>query len=151
MDRPYLLALLSELSAANGQAHEALALVAEALAQVRGSRTYFYEAELYRLRGVLVLQAGGRAAEDEAEANFRQAIDIAKRQNAKALELRAAVSLCRLLHTRGMPEDGLGALTPVYRWFNEGSTTADVIEAKELMTREAGKISPLSGGSGARR
>ena len=108
MDRPYLLALLSEICAANGQVPEALALVAEALGQVRGSRTYFYEAELYRLRGVLVLQAGGRAAEDEAEANFRQALGIAKRQKARALELRAAVSLCRLLHTRGMPQDGLG-------------------------------------------
>ena len=136
MDRPYLLALLSEVYAANGQVPEASAVVAEALAQVRGSRTYFYEAELYRLRGALVLQASGRAAEDEAEANLRQAIGIAKRQNAKSLELRAAVSLCRLLHTRGMPEDGLRGLTSVYRWFNEGSTTADLIEAKELVTRE---------------
>ena len=133
MDRPYLLALLSEICAANGQVPEALALVAEALGQVRGSRTYFYEAELYRLRGVLVLQAGGRAAEDEAEANFRQALGIAKQQKARALELRAAVSLCRLLHTRGMPQDGLRALTPVYRWFKEGSATADLAEARELV------------------
>ncbi len=136
MDRPYLLALLSEICAANGQVPEALALVAEALGQVRGSRTYFYEAELYRLRGVLVLQAGGRAAEDEAEANFRQALGIAKRQKARALELRAAVSLCRLLHTRGMPQDGLRALAPVYRWFKEGSATADLTEARELVARE---------------
>ena len=133
MDRPYLLAVLSEICAAQGQSPEALALVAEALAQVRGSRTYFYEAELYRLRGVLVLRAGGRAAEDEAEANFRQALGIAQRQNAKALELRAAVSLCRLLHTRGMPEDGLVSLTSVYRWFHEGSATADLMEAKGLV------------------
>ena len=133
MDRPYLLALQSELCAANGQVPEALALVAEALGQVRGSRTYFYEAELYRLRGVLVLQAGGRAAEDEAEANFRQALEIAKGQKARALELRAAVSLCRLLHTRGMPRDGLRALAPIYRWFKEGSATADLTEARELI------------------
>ena len=86
-----------------------------------------------------------------AMANFRQALGIAQRQNAKALELRAAVSLCRLLHTRGMPEDGLLALTSVYRWFNEGSATADLMEAKELVTRERAKISPLSGGSGGRR
>jgi tetratricopeptide (TPR) repeat protein len=136
MDRPYLLALLSEICAANGQVPQALALVAEALGQVRGSRTYFYEAELYRLRGVLVLQAGGRAAEDEGEANFRQALGIAKRQKARALELRAAVSLCRLLHTRGMPQDGLRALAPVYRWFKEGSATADLTEARELVARE---------------
>ena len=133
MDRPYLLALRSEICAAIGQVPEALALVAEALAQVRGSRTYFYEAELHRLRGVLVLQAGGRAAEDEAEASFRQALGIAKRQKARALELRAAVSLCRLLHSRGMPQDGLRVLAPIYRWFKEGSATADLTEARELI------------------
>jgi DNA-binding winged helix-turn-helix (wHTH) protein/predicted ATPase len=136
MDRPYLLALLSEINAANGQVPEALALVAEALGQVRGSRTYFYEAELYRLRGVLVLRAGGRAAEDEAEANIRQALGIAKGQKARALELRAAVSLCRLLQTRGMPQDGLRALGLVYRWFKEGSATADLTEARELLARK---------------
>jgi DNA-binding winged helix-turn-helix (wHTH) protein/predicted ATPase len=136
MDRPYLLALLSEISAAKGQFPEALTLVAEALNQVRGSRTYFYEAELYRLRGTLVLQIGGRAGEDEAEANFRQALAIAKRQKARALELRAAVSLCRLLHTRGMPQDGLRILASVYSWFTEGSATADLTEARELLSRE---------------
>ena len=135
MDRPYLLALLSEITAANGRPSEALAQVTEALGLVRrASRTYFYEAELYRLRGVLLLQTGGRAAEDEAEANFRQALEIARKQKARALELRAAVSLCRLLHTRGMPQDGLKALAPVYRWFKEGTGTADLAEARELVT-----------------
>ena len=129
MDRPYLLALLSEIKAATGHVPEALALAGEALVQVRESRTYFYEAELYRLRGVLVLQAGGRAAEDEAEASFRQALEIANRQKARSLELRAAVSLCRLLHVRGMPREGLRVLIPVYRWFQEGSATADLLEA----------------------
>jgi len=137
MDRPYLLALLSEIHAANGQVPKALALVAEALGQVRGSRAYFYEAELYRLRGVLALQAGGRAAEDEAEASFRQAVGIAKRQRARALELRAAVSLCRLLQTRGMPQDGRKTLASVYRWFKEGRTTADLTEASELLAGKA--------------
>jgi predicted ATPase len=133
MDRPYLLALLSEIHAANRQVPEALGLVGEALGQVRGSRAYFYEAELYRLRGVLILRAGGRAEQDEAEANFRQALGIAKQQKARALELRAAVSLYRLLHTRGMPQDGLRTLAPIYRWFKEGSATSDLIEAKELL------------------
>jgi predicted ATPase len=137
MDRPYLLALLSEITAANGQVPQALALVAEALGQVRGSRTYFYEAELYRLRGVLVLQAGGRAAEDEAEANFRQSLGVAKQQQARALELRAAVSLCRLLHTRGMPQEGVHVLAPVYHWFKEGIATADLTEARELLAGKA--------------
>jgi predicted ATPase len=133
MDRPYLLALLSESCAANGQPSEALAQVTEALGLVRESRAYFYEAELYRLRGVLVLQTGGRAAEDEAEAHIRQALEIAQKQKARALELRAAVSLCRLLQARGMPQDGLRALAPVYRWFEEGGGTGDLIEAGELV------------------
>jgi predicted ATPase len=133
MDRPYLLALLSEISAANGQPSEALAQVAEALALVRESRTYFYEAELYRLRGVQVLKTGGRAAEDEAEANFRQALEIAKKQKARALELRAAMSLCRLLNARGLPGEGLSTLNAAYRWFAEGTATADLTEARELI------------------
>jgi predicted ATPase len=132
MDRPYLLALSSEIAAANGQPSEALAQVTEALGLVRESRAYF-EAELYRLRGVLVLQTGGRAAEDEAEANIRQALEIAQKQKARALELRAAVSLCRLLQARGMPQDGLRALAPAYRWFTEGAGTADLMEAGELV------------------
>jgi predicted ATPase len=134
MDRPYLLALLSEISAANGQPSEALTQVTEALDLLRKSRTYFYEAELYRLRGVLVLQVRGRAADDEAEANFRQAIEIASRQKARALELRAAMSLCRLLQLRGMPGNGLGILATTYEWFTEGAATADLIEARELIS-----------------
>ncbi len=83
MDRPYLLALLSEIKAATGHVARSAGPGRRGAGQVRESRTYFYEAELYRLRGVLVLQAGGRAAEDEAEANFRQALEIAKRQKAR--------------------------------------------------------------------
>jgi DNA-binding winged helix-turn-helix (wHTH) protein/tetratricopeptide (TPR) repeat protein len=144
MDRPYLLALSSEIAAANGQPSEALAQVTEALSLVRESRAYFYEAELYRLRGVLLLQTGGRAAEDEAEANIRQALEIAQKQKARALELRAAVSLCRLLQARGMPQEGLRVLAPAYRWFDEGVGTADLIEAGELLassvhTSQSGK------------
>ncbi len=137
MDRPYLLALSSEIAAANGQPSEALAQVTEALGLVRESRAYFYEAELYRLRGVLVLQNAGRAGEDEAEANIRQALEIARKQQARALELRAAVSLCRLLQARGMPQDGLRVLAPAYHWFTEGAGTADLIEAGELLTSPA--------------
>jgi DNA-binding winged helix-turn-helix (wHTH) protein/predicted ATPase len=141
MDRPYLLALLSEITAANGQPSEALEQVTEALDLLRKSRTYFYEAELYRLRGVLVLQVRGRAAEDEAEANFRQALEIATRQKSRAFELRAAVSLCRLLQMRGMPGEGLRILATAYEWFTEGAATADLAEARELLSRSS-RLSP---------
>jgi hypothetical protein len=100
---------------------------------VRQSRAYFYEAELYRLRGALVLQIGGRASQDEAEANVLQALEIARKQKARALELRAAVSWCRLLQARGKPQDGLRTLAEVYRWFNEGAGTPDLVEAGELL------------------
>jgi adenylate cyclase len=133
IDHPYLLALLSEITAANGQATHALSQVSEALAIVRESRTNFYEAELYRLRGALVLQINGRAAEDEAEANFRQALEIASRQKARALELRAAVSLCRLLQARGRPRDGFRILSAACDWFTEGTGTADLTEARLLV------------------
>jgi predicted ATPase/DNA-binding winged helix-turn-helix (wHTH) protein len=133
IDHPYLLALLSEIIAANGDPSHALAHVTEALSIVRESRTYFYEAELYRLRGALILQNNGRAAEDESEANFRQALEIASRQKAKALELRAAVSLCRLLQARGRPRDGLRVLHKAFGWFTEGAGTADLIEAGQLI------------------
>jgi adenylate cyclase len=133
IDHPYLLALLSEITAANGQASLALAQVSEALAIVRESRTYFYEAELYRLRGAPILQINGRAAEDEAEANFRHALEIAARQKARSLELRTAVSLCRLLQARGRPRDGLRILNAAHDWFTEGAGTADLTEAGHLI------------------
>ena len=133
IDRPYLIALLAELTAANGKPSEALAHVIEALGLLRESRSYFYESELYRLRGALILQASGRVAEDEAEANFRQALEIANKQRARALELRAAVSLCRLLQVRGRPSDGLRILTTAYDWFTEGAETTDLTEARELI------------------
>ena len=133
IDRPYLLALLAEITAANDQPTHALAHVKESLAIVRESRTYFYEAELYRLRGAQILQIQGRAAEDEAEANFRQALEIAVRQKARSLELRAAVSLCRLLQTRGRPRDAFRILNKAYQWFTEGGGTADLTEAEKLM------------------
>ena len=100
---------------------------------MRESRSYFYEAELHRLRGALILKSSGRAAEDEAEANFRQALEIANKQGARTLELRAAVSLCRLLQARGMPSDGLRIIATVYEWFTEGAETADLTEARELI------------------
>lgn len=80
---------------------------------------YFYEAALYRLRGVLVLQIGGCAAEDETEANIGQALKIAQKQKGRALELRVAISLCRPQQARGMPRDGIRVLAPADHCFTE--------------------------------
>lgn len=96
---------------------------------VRETRRYFYKAELYRLRGTLTLQIDGPAAEDEAEANIRQTLEIAGRQKARVLELRAAICLCRLLQARGRSRDGLRVLNTAYLWLTEGAGTYDLIEA----------------------
>jgi predicted ATPase len=150
IDHPYLLALLSEITAAKGRPSDALAQVAEALSIVRESRTNFFEADFYRLRGALLLQIKGRAAEDEAEANFRQALEIAARQKARSLELRAAMSLCRLLQARGRPRDGLRILNTAYDWFREGMGTADLTEAGHLIA-ESLQAAPSVKKSDARR
>ena len=87
-DRPYYLALLAEVSAQVGQTTEGLEAVAEALATVAKSAVRWWEAELYRLKGQLLLQHAV-AQPEEAEACFQQALAIARRQQAKSLELRA--------------------------------------------------------------
>ena len=92
----------------------------------------FNEAELYRLKGEVLL---GRVTPDaeEAERCFRQAVDIARRQSAKSLELRATTSLSRLLWRRGAREDARRLLGEVYTWFTEGFETADLKDARALL------------------
>ena len=105
---------------------EGLRVAEEALAV---SRT---RAELYRLKGKLLLR---RSAEHHAEAErcFRQALDLAQRQGAKSLELRAAMSLSRLWQRQGKGAEAHELLAPVYGWFTEGFDTADLQEAKALL------------------
>jgi predicted ATPase len=92
----------------------------------------FYEAELYRLRGELLL---ARSAEHhtEAETRFRQGLNIARRQQAKSWELRAAMSLSRLWQHQGKGDEARELLGPIYSWFTEGFDTADLQEAKALL------------------
>ena len=95
-----------------------------------GSR--FYEAEVHRLKGELVL-ASPREDHAEAETCFHQALDISRRQQAKSLELRAATSLARLWQSQGKRDEARELLAPVYSWFTEGLDTLDLIEAKALL------------------
>jgi predicted ATPase len=92
---------------------------------------------LYRLKGGLLLR---RAAEHHAEAEscFRQALEIARRQEAKSLELRAAMSLARLWQQQGKQTAAYELLTPIYGWFTEGFDTADLQEAKALLKQLGG-------------
>jgi predicted ATPase/class 3 adenylate cyclase len=132
--RPYYLAFLAEAHGKVGQAEEGLTMLAEALEAVHKTRERIYEAELYRLKGVLLLV---RSAEnhEEAEAYFRQALHAARHQQAKSLELRAAVSLSRLWQYQGKHEQARQLLAPIYSWFTEGFDTADLQEAKALLVK----------------
>jgi predicted ATPase len=130
--RPYWLAMLAEAYGEGGQAAEGLSVLAEALATVDKSGERRWKAELYRLKGAVLLT---RSAEKhtEAETCFRQALDIAHQQQAKSLELRAATSLSRLWQQQGKRTEARALLAPIYGWFTEGFDTIDLQEAKALL------------------
>jgi predicted ATPase len=134
--RPYQLALLAETSAQVGHTTEGLEALGEALAMLDKSGVRWWEAELYRLKGELLLQHAV-APPEEAEACFQQALDIARRQQAKSLELRAAMSLSRLWQRQGKSGAARELLAEIYGWFTEGFDTADLQEAKGLLDESA--------------
>ena len=131
MWRPNFLGLLAEARGKRGRVEEGLSLLAEALIAVDKTGERFHEAELYRLKGELLLMQGEREA--EAETCFRQAIGIARSQQAKSLELRAVMSLSRLWRKQGKREDERKILAAIYGWFTEGFDTADLKEARALL------------------
>jgi predicted ATPase len=128
----YFLALLAEAYGKVGLAEEGLSVLAEALAAVDKSGERFWEAELSRLKGELLLMRPV-CDEPEAEACFHQAFDIAHRQQATSLELRAALSLSRLWQRQGKRDAARQLLAEIYGWFTEGFDTADLQEAKALL------------------
>jgi predicted ATPase len=130
--RSYYLALLAEATGAAGQPEDGLRLLAEAQDVMARTDERFYEAEIYRLTGVLHL-AQAPAAQAEAEANMRHALELARHQQAKSLELRAAMSLARLWQGQGKHAEARQLLAPIYDWFTEGFDTADLREAKGLL------------------
>ena len=145
---PYFLAILAEGYGQEDAADEGLRVLTEALATVQKTGESVWEAELHRLKGVLVLQARHQPpalegsmlhATDrtlqtaEAEACLYHALAIARRQQAKSLELRAAMSLARLWQQQGKRAEAREILAPIYNWFTEGFDTADLQEAKALL------------------
>jgi predicted ATPase len=111
-----------------------LALLAEALALTNDKEERRWEAEVYRLKGEILL-ARTTGHDTEAETCFRQALDIARRQQAKSWELRAAMNLSRLWQRQGKREEFRELLAPIYGWFTEGFDTADLQEAKALLAQ----------------
>ena len=129
---PWFLALLAEACGKAGQIDEGLRTLDEALAVVQNNEEHLYEAEVYRLKGELLLQEGP-AHQEVAEEHFQQALTVARRQQAKSWELRAAMSLARLWQQQGKRAAAHQLLAEVYGWFTEGFDTADLQEAKALL------------------
>jgi predicted ATPase len=155
--RPHFLALLAEAQGKVGSIEASFATLTEAFATVDKNNDRFYEAELHRLKGELTLQqekvksekskvssvppptpdplssAINAQAEAEAEACFLKALEISRKQQAKSLELRAAMSLARLWRQQGKRDEARQMLAEIYHWFTEGFDTKDLQEAKALI------------------
>ena len=148
--RPHLLAQIAEALSKAGQTEEGLRVLEEALAVTDRTGERYYEAELYRLKGeLLLMQSTSRALSRAAarrkateskpaeviqvEQCFHQSIQIARHQQAKSLELRASMSMARLYRDQGRHEKARNLLSPIYCTFSEGFGTVDLREAKALL------------------
>ena len=128
-----MLALLAEAYGQAGQPEAGLTCLAEAVTRVEATEERWWEAEVYRLQGELLLRLRSPPDVAQATACFHQALDVARRQQAKALELRAALSLSRLWQQQGQRAEAHALLAPIYGWFTEGFDTADLREAQVLL------------------
>jgi predicted ATPase len=129
---PGMLYALADGQRAAGQHAEALGTVESGLAVGAATGQHFHDASLHRVKGELLLAADPANAA-EAEALFRRALEIARAQEAKSFELRAATSLARLWQRQGKRAEARALLAPVYAWFTEGFDTGDLVEAKALL------------------
>jgi predicted ATPase len=127
--QPYFLTLLADACRVAGQVEAGLQALADALTVARSTGERWWEAETYRLQGEL-FQAHTRPVRWEPEVALRQALALAQQQEGKLWELRAAVSLSRLLASQGQGGEARHVLRPVYAWFTEGKDTADLQEAR---------------------
>jgi predicted ATPase len=137
MFAPCFCTWLAEIAAHLGSPEDARQALAEAHTLVEQHEERFWEAEVYRVRGGLLLQQPG-ISQAEAETWLQRALDVARRQQAKSLELRAAMSLSRLWQQQGKRAEARALLAPIYHWFTEGFDTADLQEAKALLEEFSG-------------
>jgi predicted ATPase len=126
----HFVALQARASEIAGQIEEALTLLDNALQSAERTRERWFEAELHRHKDQLLLRQGHPEAAEEL---YRKALSIAKEQEAKLWELRAAASLARLRRDQGRRAEARDLLAPVYGWFTEGFATQDLKEAKALL------------------
>ena len=132
LHRPYVLCLLAEACLEAGRLDDGLSAMTEALAAADEHEIRHYEAEMHRLKGELLLRQDGTNAAD-AQRCFERAIEIAGGQGGKSLELRATMSLARLLARQGHRDEARTMLADIYGWFSEGFDTADLKDAKVLL------------------
>jgi class 3 adenylate cyclase/predicted ATPase len=128
--RSHFLTWLAEAARKMGRIDEGLALLTEALALVEKTDERYYEAEIRRLKAEFMQWQGHLS---EAEAGFWEAIEVARQQGAKSLQLRATVSLSRLWQSQGRHEDARQPLVEIYEWFTEGFDTPDLMDARSLL------------------
>ena len=148
---PAYLALVAEVYEKLGLAAEGLSAVSEAIIAGQQSGQHYWEAEPHRLRGALTLRAAASAAHAaEAESCFLQALEVARSQKAKSLELRAATSLSRLWADRGKAKEALALLSGIYHWFTEGFDTLDLRDAKSLLEELESRTARSRAGRAAR-
>jgi predicted ATPase len=137
---PFFLTFLAQAHLQRGQVAEGMAVIEEAVQLTETHFVRFWTAEVYRLRGELLLAQAGQTCRAPgmetatAEACFQQALDIARQQGAKALELRAAISLSRVWLAQDKDEAAQALLAGCYNWFSEGLDTADLQTARGMLT-----------------
>ncbi len=141
---PYYLSMLGDAYTQAGRFADAHSVFDEAFATAEKNDDRFQEAELHRLAGELLLaESGDRDGAARAEACFRRAIDLARRQGSRAWELRATTSLARLWQRQGRSEEARGALAAVYERYTEGFATPDLVEARVLLESLAPSAHPI--------
>jgi predicted ATPase len=133
LDRPYFLALLADILATDRQFDRALAAIDEAQQQASRSRSFFYEAELWRMRGTMLLEAYGPQRAREADDCLEQAVRTATRQGARILLLRAQLSRVRARGASPGADDTVKALAALHASFEEGVGTVDLLEAARFI------------------
>jgi class 3 adenylate cyclase/tetratricopeptide (TPR) repeat protein len=134
---PMMETWLAHMLARTGETEAGFLIVESALNGLDDASGRSWESELYRQRAEIVLTLGPNR-EDEAEANFRKAIAVAQRQDARSFELRAATGLATLWNSQGKSEAARRLMEPVYDWFSEGEDTEDLRRAHEVQMAGAG-------------
>jgi predicted ATPase/DNA-binding winged helix-turn-helix (wHTH) protein len=137
LGRPTFLGILADVWYRLGRSDDALSVLGEAIDLAERTGLQYWDAELRRLKGTFMLRrdrkSARKSAERDAESCFLEAIEIARRQNAKSFELRATMNLSRLWQEQGQIGRAHALLSEIYHWFTEGFGTPDLIDARALL------------------